>query len=132
TKGGAQWLFTPNGFIPRFYREKDNWWHITGIRSFRPRIAIGGPLVKDKAFLFENIVYRYFRTPAPDLPGDQFTRLSEVKTFSRVDVNVSPGHQFNVTAATFPQQVDFANLNTFNLSPVSSNFRQGGFNVAAS
>lgn len=131
TKGGSQWLFTPNGMIPRLYREKNNWWHVTGIRSFRPRIAAGGPLVKDKAFLFENVLYRYFRTPVPDLPGDQSTRFSEVKTFSRLDVNVSPRNQFNVTAATFPQQVDFANLNTFNVTPVSTNVRQGGFNAAA-
>jgi len=130
SKGGAQWNFTPNGILPRFYREKDNWWNITGIRSFRPRVALGGPLVKDKAFLFENVLYRYFRTPVPDLPGDQFTKFSEVKTFSRSDVNVSPRHTMNATLATFPQQVDFANLNTWNLSPVSTNFRQGGFNAA--
>src|SRR5581483_9766884 len=49
----------------------------------------------------------------------------------RLDVNVSPTNFFNVAVATFPQQVNFANLNTFNLSPVSTNFRQGGFNVAA-
>src|SRR5207302_1909725 len=130
-RGGPSWSFTPNGFFPRFYRAKDNWWDITGIRSFRPRFALGGPIVKDKVFLFENVLYRYFRTPVPDLPGDEFTRFSEVKTFSRLDVNVSPRNLFNVTVATFPQQVDFANLNTFNLSPVSTNFRQGGFNVAA-
>lgn len=131
TRGGPVWSFTPNGFIPRLYRSKDDWWHITGIRSFRPRLAIGGPIVADKAFLFANVQYRYFRTPVPDLPGEQFTRFSEVKTFSRLDVNVSPGNLFNVTVATFPHQVDFANLNTFNQSPVSTNMRQGGFNVAA-
>src|SRR5436190_7708897 len=130
-RGGPTWTFTPNGFFPRFYRDKNNWWDITGIRSFRPRFALGGPIVKDKVFLFENVLYRYFRTPVTSLPGDEFTRFSEVKTFSRLDVNVSPRNLFNVTMATFPQQVDFANLNTFNLSPVSTNFRQGGFNVAA-
>jgi hypothetical protein len=130
-RGGPTWSFTPNGFFPRFYRAKDNWWNITGIRSFRPRFALGGPIVKDKVFLFENVLYRYFRTPVPDLPGDEYTRFSEVKTFSRLDVNVSPRNFFNVTFASFPQQVDFANLNTFNLSPVSTNFRQGGFNIAA-
>jgi carboxypeptidase family protein/TonB-dependent receptor-like protein len=129
-RGGSSWSFTPNGFFPRFYREKDNWWNITGIRSFRPRFALGGPIVKDKVYLFENVLYRYVRTPVPSLPGDEYTRFSEVKTFSRLDVNVSPNNLFNVTVATFPRQVDFANLNTFNLSPVSTNFRQGGFNIA--
>jgi hypothetical protein len=132
TRGGPSWSITPNGFFPRFYRAKDNWWDITGIRSFRPRVAVGGPIVKDKVFLFENVLYRYFRTPVPDLPGDQYTRASEVKTFSRLDFNASPRNLFNVTVATFPQQVDFANVNTWNLTPVSTNFRQGGFNVAAS
>jgi hypothetical protein len=131
-RGGPSWTFTPNGFFPRFYRNKDNWWDITGIRSFRPRFALGGPIVKDKAYLFENVLYRYFRTPVPDLPGDQYTRFSEVKTFSRLDLNVSPKNVFNVTVATFPQQADYTNLNTFNLTPVSTNFRQGGFNVAGS
>jgi len=131
TRGGPVWSLTPNGFIPRLYRSKDDWWNITGIRSFRPRFALGGPLVKDKAFLFVNVLYRYFRTPVPDLPGEQFTRFSEVKTFSRLDVNASPRNLFNVTVATFPHQIDFANLNTFNQSPVSTNMRQGGFNIAA-
>ena len=40
TRGGPTWSFTPNGFFPRFYRAKDNWWDITGIRSFRPRFAL--------------------------------------------------------------------------------------------
>jgi len=131
THGGQVWSFTPNGFIPRLYRAKDNWWDVTGIRSFRPRFSLGGPIVKDKVFLFENVLYRYFRTPVLDLPGDQFTKFSEVKTFSRLDVNVSPRNLFNVTVATFPHQMNFANLNTFNQSAVSTNIGQGGFNVAA-
>src|SRR5262245_40697103 len=27
-RGGPTWTFTPNGFLPRFYRDKDNWWDI--------------------------------------------------------------------------------------------------------
>src|SRR5262245_50718534 len=30
-RGGPTWSFTPNGFFPRFYRNKNNWWDITGI-----------------------------------------------------------------------------------------------------
>src|SRR5207244_9541862 len=110
TRGGAQWSFTPNGFFPRFYRAKNNWWDITGIRSFRPRFALGGPIVKDKVFFFGNVLYRYYRTPVPSLPGEQFTRASEVKTFSRVDVNASPRNLFTFSAATFPPQMAFTNL----------------------
>jgi len=132
TRGGNRWSFVPNGFIPRFYRAKDDWWNITGIRSFRPRFALGGPIVKDKVFLFENVLYRYFRTPVPDLPGDQNVRFSEVKTFTRVDAATSPRQNWNFTFATFPQQVDRANLSLFNQSDVASNFRQGGFNLSAS
>ena len=77
-------------------------------------------------------MYRYVRTPVPDLPGDQSTRFSEVKTFTRLDLNLTPKNVFNVTVATFPQQADHTNLNTFNLTPVSTNFRQAGFNVAGS
>jgi hypothetical protein len=127
-RGGARWSFTPNGFVPRLYRSQENWWHILGIRSFRPRVAISGPLVKDKVFLFSNVLYRYFRTPIPGLPDDESPRFSEVKTFSRLDANVSPQNTFTASVATFPQQVDYANLNTFNRLPVSTDFRQGGFN----
>ncbi len=128
THGGAAWSFTPNGFVPRLFRSQTNWWDIKGIRSFRPRVAVGGPLVKDKVFLFENVLYRYFRTPIPGLPDDETPRFSEVKTFSRLDANVSPRNLFNVTVATFPRQVDLANLNTFNRKTVATDFRQGGFN----
>jgi len=131
TRGSNRWSFVPNGFVPRLYRAKDNWWDITGIRSFRPRFALGGPIVKDKVFLFENVLYRYFRTPVPDLPGDQNVRFSEVKTFTRVDATTSPKQTLNFTFATFPQQIDHANLNLFNQSDVASNFRQGGFNATA-
>lgn len=132
TRGTNSWSFVPNGFVPRMYRENNNWWHITGIRSFRPRFALGGPLVKDKAFLFENVLYRYFKTPSPDLPGDQNTRFEEVKTFTRVDANASPAQTLNFTVATFPQSVDRANLSLFNQSDVASNYRQSGFNVTGS
>ncbi|MGE5246576.1 MAG: carboxypeptidase regulatory-like domain-containing protein [Betaproteobacteria bacterium] len=128
--GGAKWAITPNGFVPRLFRSQTNWWHIEGIRSFRPRVAISGPLVKDTVFLFSNVLYRYFRTPISGLPDDETPRFSEVKTFSRIDANVSPRNLFNVTVATFPRQVDMANLNTFNRKSVSTNFRQGGFNAA--
>jgi hypothetical protein len=128
THGGPKWSFTPNGFVPRLYRAQGNWWDIKGIRSFRPRVAIGGPIVPDKAFLFSNILYRYFRTPIPGLPDDETPVFSEVKTFSRLDANVSPRNLLDVTVATFPRQVDYANLNTFTRKEVSTNFRQGGFN----
>ena len=88
--------------------------------------GVQGATMRDiaiEAELSTGVLYRYFRTPVPDLPGDEYTRFSEVKTFSRLDVNVSPSNLFNVTVATFPQQVDFANLNTFNLAPVSTGMR---------
>jgi hypothetical protein len=132
TRGGPRWSFVPNGFIPRFYRSKDNWWDILGIRSFRPRFSLGGPLVKDKVFLFNSVLYRYIKTPFPDLPGEQNTKVTELKTFTRVDANASPRQSLNFTVATFPQQMDRANLGQFNQSGVASNFHQGGFNATGS
>ena len=132
TRGGARWSFVPNGFIPRFYRSKDNWWDILGIRSFRPRLSLGGPIVNDKVFLFNSVLYRYVKTPFPDLPGEQNTKVTELKTFTRVDANVSPRQTLNFTVATFPQQMDRANLGQFNQSLVASNFEQNGFNVTGS
>jgi hypothetical protein len=132
TRGGPRWSFVPNGFIPRFYRSKDNWWDILGIRSFRPRFSLGGPIVKDKVFLFNSVLYRYIKTPFPDLPGEQNTKVTELKTFTRVDANASPRQSLNFTFATFPQQMDRANLSEFNQSSVASNFHQSGFNATGS
>jgi hypothetical protein len=131
TRGGPRWSFVPNGFIPRFYRSKDNWWDILGIRSFRPRFSLGGPIVKDRVFLFNSVLYRYIKTPFPDLPGEQNTKVTELKTFTRVDANVSPRQTLNFSVATFPQQMDRANLGQFNQSGVASNFEQHGFNATA-
>lgn len=126
--GGAKWAITPNGFIPRLYRSQTNWWDIKGIRSFRPRVAVSGPLVQDRVFLFSNVLYRYFRTPIPSLTDDETPRFTELKTFSRIDANLSPRNLFTATVATFPQQIDLANLNTFNRRSVATSFRRGGLN----
>ena len=132
THGGAKWSVTPNGFVPRLYRSQNNWWDIQGIRSFRPRVAISGPLVADKVFFFENILYRYFRIPIIGLRDDESPTTTELKTFTRLDANLSPKNAGTITVATFPQQVQYANLNEFNRKEVSTNFHQSGFNVALS
>src|SRR4029434_7867506 len=65
TRSGTNKLrYLVTGTLPR-PRLRDN--HLYGLVSATPRIAVGGPIKKDKLFFFQSVEYRFVRTNVPSL-----------------------------------------------------------------
>jgi Carboxypeptidase regulatory-like domain/TonB dependent receptor/TonB-dependent Receptor Plug Domain len=123
-----RYLFT--GTLPR-PRLRDG--HIFGIGAATPRIAVGGPIKKDKLFFFQSFEYRFVRTNVPSL--DDLNVPSDIKhesfdSFSRLDYVINPENRLTVSFSLFPQKVDYFNLNTFNPIETTANFHERGWFVA--
>lgn len=101
---------------------------IYGIGSTTPRVAIGGPFIKDKLFFFQSFEYRFIRTEVQSLPAAQRDiRLESFDSFSRVDYNINARNRLAVSLSIFPQKIDGFNLNTFNPLETTANFHQRGW-----
>jgi hypothetical protein len=75
TRSGTNKLrYLVTGTLPR-PRVRDE--HIFGIGAATPRIAVGGPIKKDKLFFFQSLEYRFVRTNVPSL--DDLNLPSDIK-----------------------------------------------------
>ena len=101
---------------------------IYGIGATTPRIAVGGPIKKDKLFFFQSFEYRFIRTQVESLPeAERDIRLESFDSFSRVDYNINSSNRLAVSLSIFPQKIDGYNLNTFNPIETTANFHQRGW-----
>ena len=129
--GSNDWRYLVTGTLPR-PRIRDG--HIYGIGAVTPRVAVGGPIKKDKLFFFQSLEYRFVRTNVPSL-DDLGERLRDIQresfdSFSRVDYVVNRTNRFTASFSVFPQKLDYFNLSTFNPSDTTANFHQRGWFLA--
>jgi hypothetical protein len=129
--GSNDWRYLVTGTLPR-PRIRDG--HIYGIGAVTPRIAVGGPIKKDKLFFFQSLEYRFVRTNVPSL-DDLDERQRDIQresfdSFSRVDYIVNRNNRLTGSFSIFPQKLDYFNLNTFNPSDTTANFHQRGWFLA--
>jgi hypothetical protein len=119
------------GVLPR-PRWRDG--KLYGIGAATPRIAVGGPIKKDKLFFFQSVEYRFIRTNVPSLEAleehQRDIKRESFDSFSRLDYVVNNNNRLTASFSIFPQKIDFFNLNTFNPSDTTANFHQRGWFVA--
>ena len=131
TRSGSNKLrYLLTGTLPR-PRLRDG--HIYGIGAATPRIAVGGPIKKDKLFFFQSLEYRFVRNNVPsledlDLPSD--IKRESFDSFSRLDWVINSEHRLTVSFSLFPQKFDYFNLNTFNPIETTANAHQRGWFLA--
>ncbi|HVF27938.1 MAG TPA: carboxypeptidase regulatory-like domain-containing protein, partial [Pyrinomonadaceae bacterium] len=103
---------------------------IFGVQSATPRIAVGGPVVKDRLFFFQGLEYRFIRTEVPSLrltPSERDSKLESFDSFTRLDYNVNARNRLTASFSLFPQKRDFFNLDSFTPRDTSANFHQRGW-----
>lgn len=128
TRSGTNKLrYLVTGTLPR-PRLRDG--HIYGLGAATPRIAVGGPIKKDKLFFFQSFEYRFVRTNVPSL--DDLNVPSDIKhesfdSFSRLDYVINPENRLTLSFSLFPQKLDYFNLNTFNPIETTANFHERGW-----
>jgi len=129
--GSNDWRYLVTGTLPR-PRWRDG--KIFGIGAATPRIAVGGPIKKDKLFFFQSLEYRFVRTNVPSLETlneqQRDIQRESFDSFSRLDYVINESHRLTGSFSIFPQKLDFFNLNTFNPSDTTANFHQRGWFLA--
>ena len=129
--GSNRWRYLMTGVLPR-PRFRDG--KFFGIGAVTPRVAVGGPIKKDKLFFFQSLEYRFIRTEVHSLENlpetERDIRRESFDSFSRVDYVINAIHRLTGSFSLFPQKLDFANLNTFNPSNTTANLHQRGWFIA--
>lgn len=129
--GSNRWRYLFTGTLPR-PRFRDG--KIFGIGAVTPRIAVGGPIKKDKLFFFQSLEYRFVRNDVPSLRelnvSERDIKRESFDSFSRIDYVVNSVHRLTGSFSLFPQKLDFANLNTFNTTETTANIHQRGWFLA--
>lgn len=128
--GGDTWRAVANGFVPIPCLTLCDGSSL-GVRSYRPRGWIGGPLVKNRLFLAQGLQYRFAKVRVPSLPdGQNDTSDRGLEAFTRLDAKVSDSHTITATLAVFPRRAHFVNLSTFVPAEASPSYRLNGSSVA--
>ena len=100
-----KWSFTLSNFVPEPLFRQDG---VHGIRDFAPRLFAGGPVLGNRIFVSESLMYEYF---VPRVYGVEETAATEtprsrVNSFTRVDASLSPSHLLTFSFDAGPQNVD--------------------------
>lgn len=126
--GTSQWRLRVNNFVPKF-RWRDGTFQ--GIEKFTPRLAVAGPVVRDRVFLAQSARYRIVKTKVPARPEIvNDNRIESFDSFSQLDAAFGSRHTATFTVSFFPREIDLVNVDTFTPRDVAPSLRQDGFNVA--
>jgi hypothetical protein len=124
------WISKLHDFVPAF-RAKGG--HLVGLANITPRLEFGGPLIKDKLNVFEEMVYEYRRDPVRGLtwPYNE-TYVRSFNSLTDIQETFSSQHLLNVSINIFPANNSFANINALIPQTASANYRRRGISVGIS
>lgn len=123
--GTNVWEVKPGNLVPRLGRR------LTRLRAFEPRLALRGPLRRDRLFLAQDLQFRYVATPVKSLPGEPEVGMKSFDSFTRFDAVVSPRHTLGGGLIAFPREVRHATLSTWRPPDVTPELHQSGWAVGA-
>ena len=116
-KGGDKWTYELNDPLPEFRWRS---WHMVGLRSSTPRFNFGGPIVRNRLFLFESVQYDMRESPVITLPfPNNETRRQGYNSLTALDYTINASNVVTATMHAAEQHTRFANLDFFNPQPVS-------------
>ncbi len=103
------------------------------IDSFRPRIAMSGPLIRDRLFFLQSFEYRFSRIRVPQIPSPRDSTTSEsFNSFTQFDLTLNKNNRLKLVVSLFPQKVRYVGLDTFNPQETTPNIKQRGVLFSAS
>lgn len=126
TRSGAnKWSATVNNFLPGFILKRGaNPFHVIGLGSMDPHMAIGGPLIANKLFVAESAQVRYESNDVASRPQDQRRTTRSLSSFTRLDYIVNTRNTLSATFTLAPENSDWVTLNTFNSPEMTADLTQ--------
>jgi hypothetical protein len=123
TKGGGNKVkLGATRFFPIFH-------NIFGgaVDSFRPRVTLSGPVIRDRLLFLQSFEYRFSRIYVPSLAiGHDSSTSENVNSFTQLDLIANKNNRFKFIAAIFDQKAHYLGLNTFNPQEATPNLKQNG------
>lgn len=103
------------------------------VDSFRPRLTLSGPLIKNRLSFLQSFEYRFRRINVPNLEKPfNDTIIERFNSFSQLDLTINKSNALKFNFAIFPQKTRYYGLNTFNPAQVTPNVKQRGYLVSLS
>ena len=128
--GTDHWKFLITNFLPRPRRRAGT---IMGLASATPRLTVAGPLLPNRAYLFQSFDYRFERTSVPSLPPLQHDKTFEnFDSSTQLDWDPVSNHHVSGNFLWYPENVRYALLNTFMPEDSNPDFRRRGYLAAVS
>jgi len=128
--GTDQWKFLFEDPVPR---PRFIGGHIHGLESASPHLTFSGPLKKGELYLFQSMGYGYDSVRVYSIPDPNNVRVIEkINWYTQVDWNLSSNQKLSASVALDPQDIEYANINTFNPQPVTGDYWQRGYFASAS
>ena len=130
TRGGTdEWKFLFEDPIPRL-RWIDYSPH--GIESATPHFTFSGPIIRDKLFVFQSLYFGYDLTRVPSLRNPNNVRVDERgNSHTQIDWHITANHHLTSMLTVDPQNISYANIDTFDPQSVTADSRQRGFFASA-
>lgn len=129
-RGPDKWTATANNFIPAPCLKLCDGKNF-GIRSFDPRLIVGGPIVRDRIFVSQSVQYHDHKDRVSSLASGDDTSFRSLDAFTRIDATLA-SHRLAGTFAAFPRDNHFVNLNTFTPQTATPNLQQRGYDAGLS
>jgi hypothetical protein len=129
TKGGTnKFKFAAARVFPAFR------YFLSGpIDSFRPRIGLSGPIIRDRLLFLQSFEYRFTRIRVPQIPAPRDSSTTEsFNSFTQLDLTVNKYNRVKLVVSLFPQKARYVGLDTFNPQETTPNIKQRGSLFSAS
>lgn len=126
--GKDAWSFEVGSLMPspRFRNGQ-----IAGIGNATPRVQVGGPLAKGRAWLSQGASLRFVRAQVEDVQRGADEEVFEgIDSFTQVDFKTSDRHLFTGTLSLFPGETDNFGLDTLHPEAASPDLSTRGWNAA--
>lgn len=116
-----------NNFLPRL-RERGG--TISGIGATTPRVTFTGPIWANHIAFTQSLEYRFVRTPVNSLPPFQRdTTLESFNSYTQLDFNLTAKQTATISAAVYPQRLEYMGLDTFTPQQSTSDYHQRGYQL---
>lgn len=121
-RGGPKWHADINDLFPDFRVRS---WHLVGIRNETPRFSFGGPIIKDRFFFNESVVYILDKVVSRTLgfPRNE-SKQESLNSFTDLAYILSPSQIVSATLHVSPRHTNYVNPDYFNPQPVSPTYAQ--------